>query len=289
MSKPSHLLHPSLDSTASVGESIPLRHSLFDTKDEFIERIAPVGVAAIYFGSFSLSPQDAPLSRQALFKLSFLHRHFLQPAGLRIVVNKQSAVLSGTVAARALVTLADILALQIEGIQSVRDETKTPPEDAAHPPIPGQREKELIRESVQFLFATDQTLRSGVQVSLAEGYLTLQGKVSSIAQKNWAEQLAEAAGGNVQSRLKISDATMFPATHTAEPPLIDDESQEALVLFRLRLVRETEHLPVRVKANRGIVTIQGKVRTEALRQRVENIARSTLGLHELRSTLAISA
>ena len=45
---------------------------------------------------------------------------------------------------------------------------------------------------------------------------------------------------------------------------------QALVLFRLRLVRETEHLPVRVKANRGIVALQGKVRTEALRQRVEN-------------------
>ena len=60
-------------------------------------------------------------------------------------------------------------------------------------------------------------------------------------------------------------------------------------LFRLRLVRETEHVPVRVKATRGIVTIQGKVRTEALRQRVENIARSTLGLKELRSSLTISA
>ena len=70
--------------------------------------------------------------------------------------------------------------------------------------------------------------------------------------------------------------------------MIDDESQEALVLFRLRLVRETEHVPVRVKANRGVVAVQGKVRAEALRQRVENIARSTLGLKELRSTLAIA-
>jgi len=271
-----------------VGESASPRHSLFDTKDDFIERIAPVGVAAFYFGSFTLSPQDAPLSRQALFKLSFLNRHFLQPGGLRIVVNRQSAVLSGTVAARALVTMAEILALQIEGIHSVQDETKTPPTDAAHPATAGHREKDSIRESVQFLFATDQTLRSGVQVSLSEGHLTLQGEVSSAAQKNWAEQLAESAGGEVQSRLKVSDATTFPAAH-AEPPSVDDESQEALVLFRLRLVRETEHLPVRVKANRGIVSIQGKVRTEALRQRVENIARSTLGLRELRSTLAISA
>jgi len=286
MSKPFRLLHPSLESTSSIGETTSLRHSLFDTKDDFIERIAPVGVAAIYFGNFTLSPQDAPLSRQALFKLSFLHRHFLQPGGLRIVVNRQSAILSGTVAARALVTMAEILALRIEGIQSVQDETKKATAAASHSTT-GHHEKDSIRETVQFLFATDQTLRSGVHASDADGHLILQGEVSSLAQKNWAEQLSEAAGADVQSRLKISETA---AKHpVAEPPAIDDESQEALVLFRLRLVRETEHLPVRVKAHRGVVTIQGKVRTEALRQRVENIARSTLGLRELRSTLSISA
>ena len=287
MSKPSLRLHPSLESTTSVGETGPLRHSLFDTKDDFIERIAPVGVAAIYFGSFSLSPQDAPLSRQALFKLSFLYRHFLQPGGIRIVVNRHTAVLSGTVAHRALVTMADILALQIDGIRQIQDETVAPTVDASQPAGQGQREKEAICDSVQFLFATDQTLRSGVQVSLTGGYVSLQGEVSSIAQKNWAEQLTESAGAEAQSHLRVSDATTFPAA--AEPPPIDDDSLQALVLFRLRLVRETEHLPVKVKATRGVVAIQGKVRTEALRQRVENIARSTLGLRELRSSISISA
>ncbi len=273
-----------MESTTSVGETTQLRHSLFDTKDAFIERIAPVGVAAFYFGSFTLSPQDAPLSRQALFKLSFLNRHFLQPGGLRIVVNRQTAVLSGTVTSRLLVTMADILALQIEGITKVQDDTETAPENAA----PGQHEIEALREKVQFLFATDQTLRSGVQVSRAEGSLVLQGEVSSAAQKNWAEQIAESAGGQVQSKIKVSEAITFAATHLAEPPLLDDESLQTLILFRLRLVRETEHLPVRVKAARGIVTVQGKVRSEALRQRVENISRSTLGLRELRSTLSIA-
>jgi osmotically-inducible protein OsmY len=268
---------------------MPLRQSLFDNKDDFIERIAPLGVAAIYFGAFSLSPQDAPLSRQALFKLSFLNRHFLQAGGLRIVVNRHTAVFSGTVNARAIVTLAEILALQIEGIQSFQDETQAAPEDPSQPLTSSQREKETLRESIQFLFATDQTLRSGVHISVSESCLALQGEVSSPAQKNWAEQLAEAAGAEVQSNIKVSESTTFPVTVAVEPTLIDDESQEALVLFRLRLVRETEHLPVRVKANRGIVTMQGKVRTEALRQRVENIARSTLGLRELRSSLSISA
>ena len=97
MPKPTFLFIPPWKALRPLGEAAPVRHSLFDTKEDFIRRIAPLGVAAIYFGSFSLSPQDAPLSRQALFKLSFLNRHFLQPGGLKIVVNRQTANLSGKV------------------------------------------------------------------------------------------------------------------------------------------------------------------------------------------------
>jgi osmotically-inducible protein OsmY len=286
MAKPFHSLHPSLETgSSSITETGPLRTSLFDTKDAFIERIAPVGVAAIYFGSFTLSPKDIPLSRQALFKLSFLHRHFLQPGGLRITVNRRTAVLSGTVTSRPLVLLGEILSQQIEGLEHVQNETHLTPAAAAI--APGQTD--AAKEAVQFLFATDQTLRSGVQIGYVDGALTLQGEVSSVAQKNWAEQVAQAVGGEIQSRLKVSDATTFPISQPAEPPVVDDESLQALVLFRLRLVRETEHLPLRVKANRGVVTLQGKVRNEGLRQRVENMARSTLGLRELRSSLSIAA
>ena len=285
MSKPSRLLSPSLESTSAITQTGPLRQSLFDTKDAFIERIAPVGVAAIYFGSFTLSPKDIPLSRQALFKLSFLNSHFLHPGGLRINVDRHTAVLGGTVTNRALVAMAEILAQQIEGIHHVQDQTQATLDGASL--APGQRETDPAREAIQFLFATDQTLRSGVQVSRVEGTLMLQGEVSSVAQKNWAEQLAEAVTTGIHSQLKVSGTTSFSAP-TPEPPPLDDESLQALVLFRLRLVRETEHVPVRVKATRGVVSLQGKVRTEALRQRVENIARSTLGLRELRSLLSIA-
>jgi osmotically-inducible protein OsmY len=277
--KPFRSLHPSLETGSSISETGSLRPSLFDTKDAFIERIAPVGVAAFYFGSFTLSPKDGPLSRQALFKLSFLHRNFLQPAGLRITVNRRTAHFSGAVTSRGLVLLAEILARQIEGIDHVLNDTQVVQDAASSDPA---------REAVQFLFATDQTLLSGVQIKAIQGTLTLQGEVSSVAQKNWAEQVAQAVASEIQSELRVSDSTTFPASTMAEPPMVDDESLQALVLFRLRLVRETEHLPLRVKATRGIVTIQGKVRTEALRQRVENIARSTLGLRELRSSLAIA-
>jgi osmotically-inducible protein OsmY len=160
-------------------------------------------------------------------------------------------------------------------------------ENTSAPSIPASRDQETTRESIQFLFATDQTLRSGVSVNYYEGRLTLQGEVSSVAQKNWAEHVAEAAGSEIPSQLKVGPAGNSLA-QMAEPPSIDDESLQALVLFRLRLVRETEHLPLRVKAARGIVTLQGKVRTEALRQRAENLSRSTLGLRELRSTLSIA-
>jgi osmotically-inducible protein OsmY len=275
MPYPSRYYSPSLESSA-LGEPFP-RPSLFDSKEDFISRVAPIGMAAIYFGSFSFAPQDAALSRQALFKLSFLHRYFLQPGGLRISVQRHTAILSGTLTGRLLALMADILAHQIDGVGEVQDDTET---------SNGHGSPSALREAAQLLLATDQTLRSGVHVSLEDGHLMLDGEVNSLVQRNWAEQLVASAGGEIHSRLKVVSAPA--STEIPKPPEVDDESLQALVLFRLRLVRETEHLPVRVKANGGVVSLQGKVRTEALRQRVENLSRSTLGLRELRSSLAIT-
>ena len=250
---------------------------MFDNKDEFIERVSPIGMAAIYFGSFSLAPQDAALSRQALYKLSFAYRNFLQPAGVKIAVQRQTALLSGKIKGSCILRFAEILAHQIEGIEEVENET----EGGESPSAPGA----AGREAVQILFATDQTLRSGVRTSVEDGRIALEGEVTSATQKSWAEFLVAAAGGDLNSRLAVNP---LPASEPAKGPDVDDESLQALILLRLRLVRETEHLPVRVKALRGVVTLQGKVRTEVLRQRVENLTRSTLGLRELRSSLSIA-
>ncbi len=276
MPRPTLNYSPSVETASSLESG--LRPSLYDAKDEFTARIAPVAVAAIYFGSFSLAPQDASLSRQALYKLSFLHRHFLHPGGVRIVVDKQNAILSGTVPSRLLFVLAEILGHQIEGIRHVEDKT-----DKAG------RQEITARESIQLLFATDQTLRNGVVVATEEGRLILQGEVTSEGQKSWASQLAAAVvGTEVDSTIRLSTFTPPPVTPVTETPQIDDESLQALVLFRLRIVRETEHLHLKVKATRGVLTLQGKVRTEAQRKRAENIARSTLGVRELRSSLSIA-
>jgi hypothetical protein len=74
------LRHPSLESSSDTPTVDPRRPSLFDSKDDFIARISPISMAAIYFGPFSLAPQDPALSRQALLKLSFAYRYYLQPA-----------------------------------------------------------------------------------------------------------------------------------------------------------------------------------------------------------------
>ncbi len=235
-------------------------------------------MAAIYFGGFSFTPQDAALSRQALYKLSFLHRHYLQPAGLRVAVLRQTATLSGHVKSKLIAVMASILAQQIDGIALVKDETESP--KAPH------NDLEIAREALQLMFATDQTLRCGLRVSVAEKQLILEGETTSPAQKAWAEQLTSILAGRVDSRVRTTSGT---AAAPASPVDMDDESLQALALMRLRLARETEHLPLRVKASRGVITLQGKVRTEALRQRAENLVRSTLGLRELRSSIAIAA
>ncbi len=205
---------------------------------------------------------------------------------MRVIVQRQTALLTGIVRSRSLIILAEILAEQIEGISQIKDETEKGTVSTSK--TARVRELDFMRETIQLLFATDQTLRAGVLVGVAEGGLSLEGQVGTAAQKSWAEQLTASVAGEINSKLKIG-APPAPALAESKPLDLDDESLQALILLRLRLVRETEHLPMRVKANRGVVSLQGKVRTEALRQRVENLTRSTLGLRELRSTISITA
>lgn len=281
MPKTSRHYSPSLDASSSSGVTGRLRPTIYDHKDEFIERISPVATAIIFFGTFSLSPQNPSLSQQALYKLSFAYRNFLQHAGLKVAVHDETAVLSGKLTSPRLFALAEILGHQIDGIRSVKDET-----EASSSSI--RTEKEAALESLQLLFATDQTLRHGIQVELREGRLVLEGQASSPAQKLWAEQLAGVVAGDVESRLAASTVTPAPMLKSSEAPQVDDESLQALVLFRLRQIRETAGAAIKVKASRGAVALQGKVASEPLRQRVENIARSTLGVRELRSSLSIA-
>ncbi len=232
-------------------------------------------MAAIYFGPFSLAPQDPALSRQALLKLSFVYRHYLQPAGLRYQVQKQAVTLSGTLRSRFLAILAEVLAQQIEGVETVKNETELAVEDRPATP--------RALDALHLLLATDQSLRAQVKISEDDGRVKLTGSVGSEAQKSWAEQLARLVEADSTSELYVS-ATDTPV----KTPEVDDESLQALVLFRLRLARETEHLPLKAVARRGVVTLTGKVRTETLRQRVENLARATLGVIELRSSVAVA-
>jgi osmotically-inducible protein OsmY len=276
MSHPSFLRHPSLESSSPQPNYDGHRSSLFDAKDDFIARIGPIGVAAIYFGPFSLAPQDPALSRQALLKLSFAYRHYLQPAGVRYHVQRQVVTISGTVRSRLLATLAEVLAHQIEGVATVKNETELALEDQPATTRP--------LEAMHLLLATDQTLRAQVKVTDEGGKLKLAGTVGSDAQKMWAEQLARGVEAETISELQVNDTDT--SVKTAD---VDDESLQALVLFRLRLVRETEHVPVKAVAKRGVVTLSGKVRTEALRQRVEHLVRATLGVVELRSSLNVAA
>ena len=84
----------------------------------------------------------------------------------------------------------------------------------------------------------------------------------------------------VESKIRVATYTPPPVRRQAHHPSRRRVPSGARPLPAAPCAR-TERLQLRVKATRGVVTLQGKVRTEALRQRAENIARSTLGLREL--------
>ena len=120
------LLHPSLESSSPQSQRRQPRGPPFSIRRTIsLPGSGPIGVAAIYFGPFSLAPQDPALSRQALLKLSFAYRYYLQPAGIRYQVQRQTATISGSIKSTPLALCAEILAQQIEGIEQVKSEVGT--------------------------------------------------------------------------------------------------------------------------------------------------------------------
>jgi hypothetical protein len=183
-------------------------------------------MVALYFGPFSMEPQDAALGRQALFKLSFLHRHFLKPAGLGLAMRREAAHFSGRLPNGWLMEMAVLLARQIGGIERIVDETES---------RPAQTKAADAAERDRLILATENPRR-----------------------KDRATRID-----------------------------MDDESLEALILFRLKLVPETAAAALKVKAERGVATLTGKVATAGVRAQVEKVARATLGLGELRLDVAV--
>lgn len=213
---------------------------------------------------------------------------------MNIVFANGELLLSGVVSDISIKRRAVQRASEMADVTTVRDELRLRPDEvlnasemhdllhrsmAEEPALGGC----TLRDRVRGGFATKRIPEvevGRIDVTIARGVVTLDGKVPSLAQKRLAGVLGWWVPGSTDV---VNDLAV-------DPP--EDDSDEALA-GSLRFVLEKDssvHAEgVRITARRGVVSLEGAVRNEAERAAVERDAWYLFGVDDVVNRLATPA
>lgn len=190
-----------------------------------------------------------------------------------VEVDAGVVTLTGTVDSLAKKIAAREAAHRVVGVLDVADDIRVK--------LPGiwRRTDTEIAQAVRLAlewdaFVPDQRIRSTV----SEGYVTLEGEVATLREKQDAERVARILAGvrGIHNRL-----TVIPTK--ADPAKLRRSIEAAL---ERRAEREAEKIKVRV--DDGTVTLEGRVRTWPEKKAVLGAVGHAPGVRELKDRLAVN-
>lgn len=267
----------------------PSSSTLLD--DNFLMHLAPVSIGAFFFGNFHPNNEDKVQAQRALYKTSFLFRHFLQAGGLKVVIDDGCITLSGKTSSSAVSLMAYVLGMQIMGPDiRVVDETTRVDETGRSSRSPEQQADNEMRARLQLMLATDAMLGSEeIEVSIGNGQAKVNGQVSSAEHKAWAETLLHAICPHCKISIQVSARAAERNKEAKARPPIDDDSLQALALTRLKLLPNLSRLETKVLSMRQSVMLSGSVGTAADRELAEQVVRHTFGLRDFKGGLTVKS
>lgn len=215
-----------------------------------------------------------------------LNRH-LNPFKLSIDVKDGRTTLSGRVESGVQKDLAEQVALSVEGIDSVDNRIEVDPAIAeGNPPGLVQRldDATLAATVKSKLLWNSNTRGLDIQVRSENGAITLSGNAQTSAAKELAGQLAENTEGvsQVFNHLSISTAD----SSSSEVQTAVEEARENIsdgwitskVKASLLYSRNLDGLNIEVNTQEGLVTLRGKVLSNAEKRLAMDIARNIRGV-----------
>jgi osmotically-inducible protein OsmY len=196
--------------------------------------------------------------------------------GSRITVDYigRTAILEGTVPNLIAHSMAQRDALNIPGVDSVENRL-TVKFDHNHP---NKTDKELQADVQKVLECTSPIEGKKVQVSVMDGIVTLKGTTDSYWKKSRIEDLAS----SVEGILEISNQIKVLPEEKSPDSSIKKDIVEALSRME---VEELNNIKVEVKD--GKVTLSGPVPTWSISFDIEDTARYTSGVVEVKNLLSV--
>ena len=159
-------------------------------------------------------------------------------------------------------------------------------------------------------FADDDIKARYIDVTTRDGVVTLKGHVESEAVREQALQIARHTDGvsSIQDQLQIGtpgtgfmrsdsapvattggDEASAPAPAAPEPPRLDDESIETRIQAQMFLDDSLKARDITVDAANGVVTLRGRVASDAERAMALIYARMSEGVQRVEDALTIDA
>jgi osmotically-inducible protein OsmY len=197
----------------------------------------------------------------------------LKGSQIQVDYVQKTAVLSGTVPNLIAHTMAQRDALNIPGVNRVENRL-TVEFSHDHP----DKDDILVKSDAEKVLACTVDTGKQVSVSVTDGIVTLEGTIDSYWRKGRVEDLVASIDGVLEINNNIAVAPQ-------EKP-VDSALKSEIVSALARLdIRDMKNIDVMVKD--GVVTLSGSVPTWTTAFDIEDIARYTSGVVDIKSNLSV--
>jgi len=250
-------------------------------KTNFPKIMITVMLAVLLTGAY-VSAAETNERIEASAKQSYVFKTYLEKDAITIKAKHGVVTLTGTVAEESHKALAEETVANLPGVKSVKNRLKYDGKQ------PAKSSDEWIGLQVKTsLLFTRHVSAVDTQVSVIAGVVTLRGKAENQAQKDLTGEYAKDIQGvkEVKNELTLPKVPNEFIQHTEE--MIDDASITAQVKMALMSHYSTSAFLTGVNTTNGVVTLTGKVGSDAGRDMAGKVTEDIKGVTKVINNLTV--
>lgn len=199
--------------------------------------------------------------------------------------------LTGRVPSEGAKSLAGEIVRDVKGVSEVKNDIAV--DVGAQPSSESMRVEDLeIKTAILEAFARSPELGGkSIDIKVENRMVILFGSVETAAQRNGAEQTARAAQGvaGVTNNLTITNPQAATEPPSPKPSLDPNTELSKRVEFELYRTGAFDTQAIAIKADGGMVTLSGSVRSRAEQLLAERVAQGVEGVSKVVNSLQIAA
>ena len=252
-------------------------------------KIKPLYFAAMMTALIALLVSSVPVRAsetddriESSFKTSYVYKTYLKDDTITISSKQGAVTLSGEVVSETNKIMAQDIAEALPGVTGVENNLK----------VSGESVSEMSDAWVLMKVKTALLFHRNVNVvktdvSVKDGYVTLKGEASSMAQKDLAGEYAKDVDGvkGVHNQMTVAKSAVQPADTIGDK--IDDASTTAMVKMTLLYHRSTSALKTKVSTTDGVVTVSGTAKNAAEKDLASKLVEDVNGVKNVVNTMTI--